>query len=379
MNLTTRLGRIAGIDVRVHATFWLLLGFAALVPLLAGKGLAGALGGALFIAAMFGIVVLHELGHALAARRYGIATLDITLLPIGGVARLERMPESPRQEIVVALAGPAVNLALALVLLVGVLVAGVGPWLGLPGLGAETFLTRLFWANLLLAAFNLIPAFPMDGGRVLRALLALRLDRVRATWIAARIGQGFAVLLGLLGLVGNPLLMLIALFVWFGAEEEAQATEVSNLLRDVPVGELLVTEVRVLSPDEPVAAVAAEASRSFQRDFPVVTGDYLVGTVSRTELLLALHEGRLAGPVAEIMQRAPVTAEVDEPASAVLARLDAGAGSALPVTRAGRFVGMLPLARLVEHVAVSRARPAPANSRSETAPVGTRTATEVSS
>lgn len=380
MNLSPTIGRIAGIDVRIHATFWLLLGFVTLVPLLAGKGLAAALGGAAFVAVLFAIVVLHELGHALAARRYGIGTLDITLLPIGGVARLERMPENPKQEIVVALAGPAVNLALAGVLLVALLAVGSAPWVGLVSLGGEALLTRIFWANLLLFGFNLIPAFPMDGGRVLRAVMALRLDRVRATWIAARIGQGVAVVLGLLGLVSNPFLLLIALFVWFGAEEEARATEATSLLRDVPVTELMVTDVSVLSPDQPVGEVAARAARSFQRDFPVVTGGYLVGTVTRTALLMALHEGRTAGAVARIMQAPPVTVEVDEPVSAALERLGAGVGTALPVTSAGRFVGMLPVERLVEHVEVrttAAARRAPDAPRGVAAGARNHEASEV--
>src|SRR5262249_38421374 len=206
MSWSWRIGRIACIDIYVHVTFLLLLGYVGLPRYMAHRDPMEAVDGVLFIVVLFAIVVLHELGHALAARRYGIPTRDITLLPIGGVARLERMPEDPRQELVVALAGPAVNVALAAILYPLLLALGQGP--ALPQEVSRVgggFLRQLFWVNVSLAVFNLIPAFPMDGGRVLRALLALRMDYVRATQVAARIGQGLALLFGFLGLFGNPL------------------------------------------------------------------------------------------------------------------------------------------------------------------------------
>jgi Zn-dependent protease len=207
----------------VHWTFLLLLGFVAVSQLAASGSVGVALTGVFFVAMIFGCVVLHELGHALAARRYGIGTRDVTLLPIGGIARLDRMPDDPRQELRVALAGPAVNLAIA-----GVL----GIWLfltkaasgGTTGMDGGWFAARLLTVNLALVAFNLLPAFPMDGGRVLRALLARRFGQVRATEVAAKIGRAMALLFGILGLVWNPMLILIAVFVWFGAGQEAEAS-----------------------------------------------------------------------------------------------------------------------------------------------------------
>jgi Zn-dependent protease len=214
------LGKIAGIDVFVHATFFILLAWVALSAYQSSGRIAAAASGVASILTVFGVVVLHELGHALTARRFGIATRDITLLPIGGVSRLERMPEDPRQELQVALAGPAVNIALAAAAYAAFLVLGLGA-IDHVSVMEGSFLTRLFSINVSLALFNLIPAFPMDGGRVFRALLALRMDRARATEVAARTGQALALVFALAGLVWNPMLLLIALFVWMGASQEA--------------------------------------------------------------------------------------------------------------------------------------------------------------
>lgn len=214
------LTRIANIDVRIHLTFLLFLGIMGLIGLLTG-GLPAAIASVLFIAALFGCVLLHEFGHALAAARYGIRTPDITLLPIGGVARLERMPSNPKQELVIALAGPMVNVVIA-----GLLMLLLG---GLPnaremfmmGNPIQALLAQLAWVNIILVAFNMLPAFPMDGGRVLRALLALRMPHSRATDIAAKWGQFFAGLLFVAGLFWSPILLFTAVFVFLGARREA--------------------------------------------------------------------------------------------------------------------------------------------------------------
>lgn len=215
-----RLGTFSGIPVYLHWTFLLLLGFVGVSQLAATGSLAAAAGGLVFVAAIFACVVLHEFGHALAARRFGIGTRDVTLLPIGGIARLERMPRDPRQELWVALAGPAVNLAIAGLL--GIWLFLAAPLSGVPsGLLGGSFLARVLSVNLALIAFNMLPAFPMDGGRVLRAVLAQRIGHLKATEVAATIGRAVSVVFGLAGLMWNPMLVLIALFVWFGAGQEA--------------------------------------------------------------------------------------------------------------------------------------------------------------
>jgi Zn-dependent protease len=207
MGLSLDLGQILGIRLRAHFTFLIMLILGALAGAASG-GIAGMFQQAIFTALLFGLVVLHELGHAMAARSFGIRTHDILLLPVGGMARLERQPATPQQEILVALAGPAVNMALATLLMPLAAVAGHG------------LIEQLLWANVSLALFNLIPAFPMDGGRVLRAGLTWKLGPFEATRIAATIGKGASILLGVFGLFFEPFLVLIATFVWFLADQE---------------------------------------------------------------------------------------------------------------------------------------------------------------
>jgi Zn-dependent protease len=212
-----KLGNLAGIGVYLHWSFWLL---PAWILLSAGGGLAGAMGSLLFVFAIFGCVVLHELGHALMARQYGIGTRDITLYPIGGVASLERMPRRPSQELAIAVAGPAVNVVIAGVLFAILLVAGIGAQTPTFSLVGGSFLLNLLVVNVLLVLFNMLPAFPMDGGRVLRAFLAMRMPCLRATEIAVRVGQGVAIILAIIGLFSGGTLLFIALFVFLAAQAE---------------------------------------------------------------------------------------------------------------------------------------------------------------
>lgn len=213
MKWSWKLGRIAGIDTHVHASFLLLVVWAAWAAYQgAGTGLAALLG-VVFLLAVFGSVLLHELGHALTARRFGIRTRGITLLPIGGVAALEGEPRTPKQELAIALAGPAVNFVLA---------AGLFVFMSVAGLPAYGLLGSLMTANLMLGLFNLLPAFPMDGGRALRAFLATRVGGPRATDIAVRVGKFAAVAFGIYGLFNNWMLMLIAAFVWVAANAEGR-------------------------------------------------------------------------------------------------------------------------------------------------------------
>lgn len=228
MRWNYRLGKLAGIEVNVHLTFLLLLAWVGLTGLIGGN-LASALFSTTLVAMIFGIVVLHELGHALAARAVGVGTKDITLLPIGGVARLVGSLDNPRHEMFVAAAGPAVNVALAALSALGIVLLSGSQ--ALPAvLAAGSFLSWMVWVNVTLVIFNLIPAFPMDGGRILRAFLATRMDYLKATETAARVARWAALAMGLFGLfTGRLTLVLIAFFVWLGAGTEVAMTRARSL------------------------------------------------------------------------------------------------------------------------------------------------------
>ncbi|HEX6052602.1 MAG TPA: site-2 protease family protein [Gemmatimonadaceae bacterium] len=350
MRWSWRIGRLAGIDVYVHATFPLLLAWIAVSAYQRQQSTAAVVGAVAFILAIFAIVVLHELGHALTARRHGIATRDITLLPIGGVARLERMPREPRQELLVALAGPAVNVALAALLYVLLLAirgaaASTTDALTLDDpVAGGSLLARLIAVNVWLALFNLIPAFPMDGGRVLRALLAMRSrNYARATETAARVGRFFALLFGLIGLfvVGNPFLVFIALFVWLGAAAEASAVQTSAMLDGVPLSQVMITDVRTLEPGDPLRRAMELTLTGFQQDFPVLEHGAVVGLLTRQQLVRGLAERGPDAPVGSVMGREFQSVTPDEPVEEALTRLKACACHAMPVVRGRELIGVL--------------------------------------
>jgi len=340
-----KLGRVAGIDVHMHGTFLILLVWVGVSHYLQRHRLADAGAGILFILALFAVVVLHELGHALTARRFGIRTRDITLLPIGGVARMERMPDDPRQEILVALAGPAVNLALA-ALLSSVMTPTA--WRDVDWVGGGDFLSRLVWVNVSLAVFNLIPAFPMDGGRVLRAALALRMDHVRATRVAARIGQGAALALGLVGLFANPFLVLVALFVWVGAAAEAGAALMHAALGGLPVSRAMVTRFETLTPTDPLQRAVAHVLAGFQHDFPVVEEGRIVGVLTRSGLVKGLTEQGAGALVATAMSRRFEVVEATELLERAVQRLETSQAPVMAVVRDGVLVGILTMDNVAE-------------------------------
>lgn len=358
MKWSLKLGRFAGVDIFVHWTFLILLTWIFVAHLGTGKDVAAALRGVGFVLALFGCVLLHEFGHALAARRYGISTRDITLLPIGGIARLERMPENPRHELWVALAGPAVNIVIAAVLFAASAIAGNSfqePALDVaPESGG--FLGRLLAVNLFLAAFNLLPAFPMDGGRVLRALLATRLGRRRATQIAANIGQAMAVVLGLLGLLFNPFLMFIAFFIYIGAQAEAQMVELTTLIRRLTVRDGMQTRFRTLAADAPLSNAVTELLAGSQHDFPVVdTDSRVIGMLRRRDLVKALAEHGQDTAVSDAMSRECPPLQAGDSLEEAFEKLHHGGCSAMPVLENGRLTGLLTLENLSELVMVNNA------------------------
>jgi Zn-dependent protease len=356
MRSAISLGRAAGIDVRIHWTFLLLLVWVGWQHLSLGHGASAALVGVAFIVAVFGCVVLHELGHALTARTFGVGTRDITLYPIGGVATLDRIPDEPRQELLVALAGPAVNVAIAIGL---ALVLGLGNGLdsveATPSVGAG-LVANLLLVNIALGVFNLIPAFPMDGGRVLRALLAMRMDRVRATRVAASVGQGLAILFGVAGLFFNWFLLFIALFVYMGAEQEARAVEAKGAMQGATVADAMVRRVRTLHADAPLKEAMEELLAGEQIDFPVVDSEgRYVGMLYRDALIRGLAAGRLDEPIRTLAISGVTAAAPDAPLSDVVDQLGVSGGNGVPVVVEGTVVGLLTVQNVGEWMAVDKA------------------------
>lgn len=346
------LGRYFGIEVKVHWTFFLLLAFFGVLGFTRTGSLLGSLLIAGLILALFVCVLLHEYGHALVARRLDIGVRDITLLPIGGMARLERLPEKSADEVKVSIAGPPVNVVLAALFYgAAYLGYGVSP-LTLPELTtaddmAQNALLYLGFINILLAAFNLLPALPLDGGRVLRGLLSARMDRVRATDITARLGQAFAVLFFLLGLLTfNIILVLVAVFIFLAASGEAQITRQREMTRGLTVSDVMRTRehTETLSPHDSFDRVLNALLHGHQEDFPVVEKDgRLVGLLSRDRIFEAAQSPeKRSQEVRELMRSDFLTIS---PSADLFERgqqaLQSNDFRTLLVVEDGEFVGML--------------------------------------
>ncbi len=355
MRWSWKIGRFAGIDVFVHATFFLLIGWVGLSYWLQQGSLAAALSGVLFILTLFLCVVLHEFGHALTARRFGIQTRDITLLPIGGVARLERMPDEPKQELWVALAGPAVNVVIAVGLFVILAAAGTPALPGAFSLTSGTFLERLMLVNISLVVFNLIPAFPMDGGRVLRALLAMRLEYTQATQIAAALGQGLAFVFGFIGLFTNPFLLFIALFVWIGAAQESSMVQMRSALGGIPVSRAMMTNYHTLAPDDTLRRVTDLILSGWQHDFPVIEDSRVVGVLTRDQLMKALSQQGPDASVGQVMWREFQEVDSADMLETAFARAQSCGCHTLPVTHNGQLVGLLTMDNVGEFLMIQSA------------------------
>ncbi len=351
-----KLGRFAGIDVYVHATFLLLIGWVGYSHWLEHQQWSEVLNGILFILALFLCVVLHEYGHALTARKYGIKTRDITLYPIGGVARLERMPDKPIEELWVALMGPAVNVVIAAGLFAYLFFTQSLVPLNELTVASGSFAERLMTVNLSLVLFNLIPAFPMDGGRVLRALLAMRMEYVRATQVAANIGQGMAFLFGFIGLFTNPFLLFIAFFVWIGASQEASMVQVKNSVSGIPVTRAMLTDFKTLSPRDTLSQVVGLILAGSQHDFPVVDANGKVaGILDRDTFMRALTQHGQSVPVMDFIRRDLPEVDSHEMIEMVLMRLQEAGSKTLPVTHAGQLVGLITAENITEYLMIRSA------------------------
>lgn len=356
------LGRAFGIKIRIHWTFLLLIGWVLFRNYQQGGDVTSALWSIAFVLSIFVCVTLHELGHALAARGYGVPTRDISLLPIGGVASLERIPREPRKELWVAVAGPLVNVVIAAVLYVGLAATNSlpGPEAfqeeGTAAINATTFLPGLMSVNLLLVLFNAIPAFPMDGGRVLRAFLAMRTDHLKATRIAARVGQGAAILFAAAGLFFNPFLLIIALFVYMGAQSELQHETTVVQLSGATVGDIVMQTYTPLQPLEPLSKAVEALLNSQETHFLVVEDGNVTGTLSRRDIIQGLNEEGPESAVRGAMRTEFPALSTDQPLEEALQTLRASQADLLPVYNGGqKLVGVIDQENITEYMMVKNA------------------------
>jgi Zn-dependent protease len=358
MNWAYRIVRVSGIDIKVHITFPLILLLVG-VQWGSGHGAPGFVFGVVLALALFTCVTLHELGHSLAAQAFQIPVREIVLLPIGGVAMFGRLPEKPFQELIIAAAGPAVNVAITAVLAVfgaPVLMTLDGRGLvegTMPPPSPEAFLFWLLAANIMLVAFNMIPAFPLDGGRMLRALLAMFTDYARATKVAAVIGQGFAVALGILGVFsGNFILAIIAVFIFFGAGMESFQARAKTVLNTLRVGDAYNKHALELVPGDRVSRVVDYILTSYQPDFAVVLGGNLYGVVTRENVLQTLASRPDDPYVAEIMQREVVRVNAGASLEDVQERMGQSNARLVAVYTGERYLGLVSREDLKEALSV---------------------------
>ncbi len=355
MRWSFTLGTFAGTAVRIHITLVLFLAWIGMAAFQRG-GAEAAGQSVLFISAIFLCVVLHEFGHILTARRFGIVSPEVTLLPIGGVADMESMPQKPYQELLIAFAGPAVNIVIAVTLFAisGAFNLDDAAHISDPSI---SILERLAATNVFLAVFNLIPAFPMDGGRVLRAALAMWLGQGKATRIAAQIGQIFAFFLGFAGLFGHPMLIFIAIFVYMAAAGEAQMTSLAEAARGLPALDAMETRIAAIDRAASIGEAVDTLLATSQDDFPVIDAEgRLQGLLSRAEIVEALRTSEPGAPIAPFARKEVATINGNETIDAALTVLNAGEAVGV-VDDDGRLLGLLTRQSLAEIMMIRDARP----------------------
>jgi Zn-dependent protease/CBS domain-containing protein len=344
MKWSFKIGSIFGIPVKVHLTFLLLL----VLIYFAGASIVGrgGLSGVIFVVLIFASVIFHELSHCLVARHFGISVLDITLLPIGGVSRMPAPVSDPTQEMLISAAGPISSLVLAVLLWFAAMFLGYS--VSLADFWVRgSLLAQLAVVNLVLAVFNIIPAFPMDGGRILRGLLGLYLAPFTATRIAVGVGQAFAILLFFLGFYqGNLFMILIALFVYLGAEAEERHMGIMVSLGGALARDAMITNIVVFSPEGTVGQAATRFAHGFQSDFPIVDDRRLVGLVTREALVDSLHKRGPSVPVSEVMVRDFPTALEDTSLIEVLEKIQNSGSKSVPIMKSGELTGLITIEQI---------------------------------
>jgi len=353
------IGKFSGIKVYIHSTFAILIGWIFFMYARAGHGWLADLWGVVFILALFTCVVLHEFGHALTAKRFNIKTRDITIYPIGGIASLERLPEKPGQELLVAFAGPAVNIVIAFLLWIYMQSTGTMPDLETLKSTAyqqnPPFVFNLFATNIALVVFNLIPAFPMDGGRVLRALLAFKMNRSKATRIAATIGQVLAGVFVFFGIFYNVWLVFIGLFIYFGAGSEAAYETTKSLLSGFRVADVLIRKFTTLSPDDSLDKAVHVLLEGHEQDFLVTVNEEVIGILTRKRLIYGLSALGKSASISNVMQKDFLTLSPEMNLQDVYMKMLTGASNVYPVVDNGKLIGIIDKENVSELILVQQA------------------------
>lgn len=359
MKYSLSLGSIFGIKVQIHWTFLILLGWIVLSNMRAGAGMQQTIWAVLFILAIFACVTFHEFGHALAAKRFGIVTKDITLLPIGGLARLESIPEKPKEELIVALAGPLVNILIAPVLYpFSNYALNMENMDQLAAINGTNFVFNIMIINLWLAIFNLIPAFPMDGGRVLRALLSFKLERHKATRLAANIGQMVAIGFVILGFMANPFLIFIGFFIFLGAQSEAELTHAQSILKTYTVKDAVMHHFQTVRPDDTISAAVQMLLNGQCRSFLVVDESRPVGTLDRDEIIRAISARGEEVKIGEVMNKDLTFLQAEMPLTDAWPQIQRQK-SLIPVMQGNELIGTLDSENVMEFIMVKDARRTP--------------------
>lgn len=354
MDSSLQIGKFAGIRVQIHWTFWLLFLFIGFLVFSQEGTFTDLLWYSLFIVGLFFCVVLHEFGHALTAKKYGISTRSITLLPIGGLASLKKIPENPRQELLVAAAGPAVNVVIAIILAIFV------PLESFTGMEAEAleeelamidggnFFFYMFTVNIALVLFNLIPAFPMDGGRIFRAVLSMKMGRIKATQIASSLGKILALVFFLYGLFYGIILSVIAVFIWFGAHSENIMMQQIELMRGYKIRDAMITEFTKLSPGDRLESVVDKILATTEQDFVVTENGEIAGILFMADLSRALKESGKETTVEKVMDTSVVNLEADAELSTAYRKLNRKNRNFFPVLENGEIIGVIDMNNINE-------------------------------
>ena len=354
-----KLGKIAGIGLFIHWTFSLLILFIVYINYKAGQNLTQILWAVLFVSCIFLTVLLHELGHALTAKKYNIKTKDITLLPIGGLARLERLPEKPSEELMVAFAGPLVNITLAFITNLFITIPDTSEEMVAQlanGVNADNFFLNFYLVNVVLAFFNLIPAFPMDGGRILRALLSFKLERHIATKIAARIGQLLAIGFMFLGFFSNPFLIFIGIFVFIGAQIESEYTESKHILKGYTVRDVLMKQYPTIDYNETLETAVKLMLDSQNKHFLVIENNIPMGTLNRNQIIEALSKKEEETALSSIIDRNLIILQANAFLEDIFELVYKNKSSLMLVMENNQLIGTLDIENLLEFILIKEVK-----------------------